>query len=227
MYAASYIHINIEQISATKLRKYIRKELQRPKGPQNRIPILVTDSKGLTLRNYCPDFKFPFEHWCIPGARTKKLADLIKERAEKALQRYGKFLIYLWAGTCDITNKCGKEIRIRNKDNTTNENIIKECNRIIKYIEQYGSDVIIKIVDLPVLSREKWNTKHLKKHCIKPSDMVKYKEEDKLLTDQVRDLNKRIWLLRKSTGFEPINTSQFYFRTRGGKKKNNKKKQKD
>jgi len=207
VYAASYIRINTEHMSTTKLRKYIREEPQRPKGTQNIIPILVSDSKGLTLRNYCPDFKFPFEHWCIPGARTKKLTDLIKERTEKALQRYGKFLIYLWAGTCDITNKCGKEIRLRNKDNTTNDNIIKEYKRIIKYLEQYGSDVIIKIVDLPVLSIEKWNTKHLKKHCIKPNDLVKYKEEDKLLIDQVRDLNKRIWLLNKSTGFEPIKTS--------------------
>lgn len=152
----------------------------------------------------------------IVAARTKKLADLIKERTEKALQRYGKILIYLWTGTCDITNKCGKEIHLRNKDNTTNDNIIKECKRIIKYIEQY-SDVIIKIVDLHVLSIEKWNTKNLKKHCIKPSDLVKYKEEDKLLTDQVRDLNKRIWLLNKSTGFEPIKT------TRSGKKKNSQK----
>jgi len=87
-----YIRINTEQMSATKLRKYIREEPQRPKGTPNRIPISVSDSKVLTLRNYCPDFKFPFEHWCIPGARTKKLTDLIKERTEKALQRYGFFL---------------------------------------------------------------------------------------------------------------------------------------
>ena len=166
---------------------------------------------------------FSFEHCCIPGARTKKLADLVKERTDKALQRYGKSLIYLCTGACDIPNKCGKEIHLRNKDNTTNDNIIKEYKRIIKYLEQYGSDVIIKIVDLHVLSIEKWNTKNLKKHCIKPSDLVKYKEEDKLLTDQLRDLNKRIWLLNKSTGFEPIKTSQFYFRTRGGKKKTTKK----
>ena len=149
-------------MSTTKLRKYIREEPQRPKGTQNRIPILVSDSKGLTLRNYCQDFKFPFELWCLPGARTKKLADLIKERTEKALQRHRKILIYLWAGTCDKTKKCGKEIRLRNKDNTTNDNITKEYERIIKYLEQYGSDVIIKIVDLPVLSIEKRNTKHLK-----------------------------------------------------------------
>lgn len=66
---------------------------------------------------------------------------------------------------------------------------------------------------------EKWNTKHLKKHCIKPNDVVKYKEEDKLLTDQVKDLNKRIWLLNKSTEFKPIKASQFYLRTRGCKER--------
>jgi len=132
----------------------------------------------------------------------KSLLTLSKKEQKKLYRDTDFFLIYLWAGTCDITNKCGKEIRLRNKDNTTNDNIIKEYKHIIKYLEQYGSDVIIKIIDLPVLSIEKWNTKHLKKHCIKPNDLVKYKEEDKLLIDQVRDLNKRIWLLNKSTGFD-------------------------
>ena len=139
-------------MSTIKLRNYIREEPQRPKGLQNRTPVLVSDSKGLTLRNYWPDYKFPFEHWCISGARTRDLLNIIKQRTTKALQRHGKILIYLWSGTCDITCKSGKEICIRNKDNTTVNNIIRDYQSIINYLEQFGADVILKIVDLPILS---------------------------------------------------------------------------
>ena len=159
-----------ESMSSIRLRNYIREEPQKPKGSRNRTPILVSDSKGLTLRNFCPDYKFPFEHWCKSGARTKDLTKLIKERTEKALQRHGKILIYLWAGTCDITYKSGKKIRIRDKDNTTVKNIIKEYQSITEYLEQFGTDVKLKIVDLPILSIEKWNTKHLGKNSIKPKE---------------------------------------------------------
>ena len=213
-------------MSIIKLRNYIREEPQRPKGLQNRTPVLVSDSKGLTLRNYCPDFKFPFEQWCISGARTRDLLNIIKQRTTKALQRHGKILIYLWAGTCDITKKCGKEICIRNKDNITVNNIIRDYQSIIEYLEQFGADVILKIVDLPILSIQKWNTKHLRNNQIKPQDLQKYKDEDKILTEQISDLNKRIWQMNKTAGHQPIKTSQFYFRTRGGKVKRKQKSKK-
>lgn len=115
-----------------------------------------------------------------------------------------------------MTVKVGKSIRLRNKDCKSIENILNEFKNLIRYLNKYGSRVILRIVDCPLLSISKWNTKHLK-----PSnkEIEKYRKEDKLLTEQLTTLNKRIWQLNLNLGFQPIKTSQFYFRTRGGKNK--------
>lgn len=203
-------------MSASNVRKYFKEEPQKPTGVQNRIPILASDSKGYTLKKYCPELRFPFELLCIPGARTSKLTDLIRDRTDQALARHGKIIIYLWSGTCDVTVKEGKSIRLRNKDCKSIEHILSEFKSLIRYLDKYGSRVILRIVDCPLLSISKWNNKHLKPST---KEIEKYKKEDKLLTEQLTTLNKRIWQLNLNLGFQPIKTSQFYFRTRGGKNK--------
>ena len=208
-------------VSATNIRKYIREQPQKPSGVQNRTPILVSDSKGFTLRNYCPNLLFPFELWCIPGARTTKLTDLIRDRTDKAIVRHGKIAIYIWSGTCDLTVKDGEStsIRLRNKDNRTIDNIVSELKSLIRFLDRYGSNVVLRIVDCPVLSITSWNKQHLHKKELSTKDIAKYKLEDLKLTEQISKLNKRIWYLNYKLGYEPIKTSQFYFRTRGGRRK--------
>ena len=208
-------------MSTTNIGKYLQEQLQRPKGIQNRTPILVSDSKGLWLRNYCPELSFPFELWCIPGARTKELVNPIKQRIDKAIKRHSKIAIYLWSGTCDLTEKSGKYIRLRDKSLRTVDNIIEEYKHLLKYIEKYGTQVTIRIVDCPPLSIEKWNNHPRRKARTSKEKKEEDKKEDKILTKQLRILNKQIWKLNSEQGSQPIKTSQFYFRTRGNKRKPN------
>ena len=204
-------------MSTSNIRKYLREQPQNPTGTQNRIPILISDSKGFTLRNNCPDFTFPFELWCIPG--TRKTQDIVKNRIEMATIRHKRIAIYFWFGTCDLTEKTGKYIRLRNKTLKTVDNIIQEHQRLLNYVEKFGSEVIITIVDCPLLSIQKWNS-HFKPN--KRTSKTKIEEdinEDKILTKQLSILNKKIWELNIKIGNKPIKTSQFYFRTRGNKRK--------
>jgi len=206
-------------MSTSNIRKYLREQPQKPTGIQNRIPILISDSKGFTLRNNCPDFTFPFELWCIPGARTTQLVDIVKNRIEKAIIRHKRIVIYFWSRTCDLTEKTGKYIRLRNKTLKTVDNIIQEHQRLLNYVEKFGSEVTITIVDCPLLSIQKWNS-HFKPN--KRTSKTKIEEdinEDKILTKQLSILNKKIWELNIKIGNKPIKTSQFYFRTRGNKRK--------
>jgi hypothetical protein len=68
----------------SKLRKYIAEQPHTPNGFRYKTPILVSDSKGFTIRNACQDDKFPVESWCIAGAQTSVLVDLIEKRISKA-----------------------------------------------------------------------------------------------------------------------------------------------
>jgi hypothetical protein len=59
-----------------KLQRYIEKQPQLPDGFQYETSILVSDSKGYTLRNACLWIDFPLETWCISGATTETLMNL-------------------------------------------------------------------------------------------------------------------------------------------------------
>jgi len=78
-----------------KLQRYIEKQPQLPDGFQYKTAILVSDSKGYTLRNACLRNEFPLETWCISGATTETLVDLINSRIRKAVNRHYKIIIYL------------------------------------------------------------------------------------------------------------------------------------
>ena len=97
---------------SNKLRRYIEEQPQQPTGFRYKTPILVSDSKGNTLRNACTKYDFPLESWCVSGAGTEELVDLIQKRIGKALKRHMYIIIYLWAGTCDLTVKSGKYIKL-------------------------------------------------------------------------------------------------------------------
>lgn len=194
---------------STRLKQYIRDQPHKPCNKEKyRTPILVSDSKGFTLRNHSPDSEFPFELWCCSGARTHKLVDLIEERITKAVKRHGKIVIYLWAGTCDITQKAGKYIRLRSSSNKAVEEIISEYNRAIKIVEKFHTQAKLKIMDCPISSIQQWNKN---KGHYNPSI---FKSEDSNLTKQITFLNKKIWCINKKLGTNSVRTSQFYFRSR-------------
>ena len=196
---------------SSKLRRYIETEPQQPSGFKFKTAILVSDSKGYTLRNACSNYEFPFENWCIPGARTKQLVDLIQERIEKAINRHNNIVIYLWAGTCDLTAKEGKFIQLRHYSDKSVNEVIEQCKRAIKIVDRH-SHAEIKFVDCPILSIVNWN-KH-KKH---PKALT-YRGEDFKLTRQIKKLNSKIVELNNSIFKNTVRTSRYYFRGRPSKR---------
>jgi hypothetical protein len=109
-----------------KLQRYIEKQPQLPDGFQYETSILVSDSKGYTLRNACLWIDFPLETWRISGATTETLMNLINSRIRKAVIRHYKIIIYLWAGTCDLTIKERKFLKLKYKNNRAVDHIVDQ-----------------------------------------------------------------------------------------------------
>lgn len=199
-----------------KLRRYISKQPQIPQGFRYKTPILVSDSKGFTIRNACDNYELPFESWCKAGARTSDLVDIIEERIQKAIYRHNQIIIYLWAGTCDLTIKEGKFIKLRQSGNKSVDKILDQFQRAINIVENYPS-AEIKLIDCPILSIVKYNTS---KGHQKPQS---FRVDDFRVTEQVSQLNARITDLNNSLGKNTINISKYFFRNRklknGGKRK--------
>ena len=212
----SQLTYNENQQMSRKLRRYIEEQPQLPTGFRYKTPILVSDSKGFTLRNACSQQEFPLESWCIAGAEISVLVDLIEERIEKAIKRHRNIVIYLWSGTCDLTVKEGKFIKLRNRNNKTIDLIVKQYKRAIKIVDRFPR-AEIKIVDCPILSIVNFNkTKGHKQPAT-------FRVDDFKVTNQIKELNKRIVQLNDNLGKNTIRTSKYYFRSRnvksGGRRK--------
>ena len=195
-----------------KLRRYIEEQPQLPTGFRYKTPILVSGSKGFTLRNACSQQEFPLESWCIAGAKTSALVDLIQERIEKAIKKHRNIVIYVWSGTCNITAKEGKFIKLRHRDNKTIDLIVNQYRRAIKIVDKFpGAE--IKFIDCSLQSIVKYNkTKGHKKTAI-------FRLEDFKVTNQIKELNKRIAELNESLNKNTIRTSKYYFRSKTGRSK--------
>jgi hypothetical protein len=195
-----------------KLQRYIEKQPQIPDGFQYKTCILVSDSKGYTLRNACLRNDFPLETWCISGATTETLVDLINSRIRKAVTRHYKIIIYLWAGTCDLTIKERKFLKLKYKNNRAVDHI-DQYKRAIKIVNKY-QNAEIKLIDCPLLSIRHWNKNkgHPKPETIKVDDFI--------ITRQIQELNYKIWEINDQLNKTSVKISKYYFRGRkrkGGK----------
>jgi len=190
-----------------KLRKYIAEQPHIPTGFRYKTPILVSDSKGYTLRNAGRQNEFPTELWCITGAKTHKLVDLIEERIDKAINRYCNIIIYLWSGTCDITTKSGRYIKLSHISDKTVKEIVEQFERAITIIQKYpGAE--IKFIDCPLLSIVKYNKHKGHKHS------EHFKADDFKATEQIKQLNSKILALNSRLSKTTIRVSKYYFRAR-------------
>ena len=194
-------------MSFHKLEKYVSNPTQL-QGLKYKQPILVSDSKGFTLKNNYHG-KFPVECWCQPGATTKLLVDQIETHIEPALRYHKNIVFYLWSGTCDITQKSGKFISLKNPDSEqVVNNLVKHFARAYEVVKCYSPWATLKIIDCPLLSISQWNGS--KGH----ENPDQFKDEDKLATEQITLLNTEIQKLNEVNSHNTIKISRFYFRSR-------------
>jgi hypothetical protein len=196
-----------------KLQRYIEKQPQLPDGFQYKTSILVSDSKGYTLRNACLWNDFPLETWCISGATTETLMNLINSRIRKAEIRHYKIIIYLWAGTCDLTIKERKFLKLKYKNNRAVDHTVDQYKRAIKIVNKY-QNAEIKLIDCPLLSIRHWNKN---KGHPKPEP---FKVDDFIITKQNQELNYKIGEINDQLNKTSVKISKYYFRGRkrkGGK----------
>lgn len=95
MYAASYI-INTEQMSATKLRKYIREEPKDLKEHQTEYPFRYQTAKVWHWETTVRILTFRLSIGAYQELESKSLLTLSKKEQKKLYRDTNIFLIYLW-----------------------------------------------------------------------------------------------------------------------------------
>ena len=170
----------------------LNKHLARPDTPlgNNRIytPAILSDSKGLYIKEKIfsnHPVNQHIEWWCKRGATTEQQYKWLKDNIRDKIETLGSIWLYVWLGTCNLTQKDGKYINIRSYDNSSVETVETNLQNIIDTVAQYPS-CKLTILEIPTYSIVQWNKKH---HHKNPDN---FKDQDNLLDQQVYTLNNYI-----------------------------------
>ena len=205
------------EIEISRLKEGIRTkclEISPESRTHYRYSILLTDSKGHTLKKACPKNCFPFDDlWAIVGGQSETLVDLAIFRLRTFVHRQGKIALYVWSGTCDITQKedKGHNIFPRYKDQSRSLRVVqKQFQRLVDYASQF-SEVTLKFVEIPYISTTLWNGDSAPDNSI---------QIDKGIETQVRSINLNIRQLNLELGQNTLHLAHDCMNCRRPKSKN-------
>lgn len=71
-----------------------------------RIPVLLSDSKSLSLQNQVTVYPETFiEFWCYPGAPAENRLDYLRRSLASHLQKLHQITLFVWVGTCNRVDR--------------------------------------------------------------------------------------------------------------------------
>ena len=184
-------------MSLTKLQKFLNKPEPPTPNNINYSPILLSDSKGIRLRDQVIANHPVTRHtrwWCDSGASTQRQYLWLKRNLDRQFPNTGTAWIYVWLGTCDLTQKDKKYIAIRSPESDTSiETILEYIQKIIDLIKEHPG-CKVTILEIPVYSIVSWN-----KHS-GHKNPEKFTEQDSQLENQIYKLNGQIRQLNTQLG---------------------------
>ena len=123
--------------------------------------------------------------WKYKGGRTAPEGSRWLRANFKQMQRkYGEIAVYFWLGTCDMTRKLGKFIRLRKDYLDYAALLLIKLEKLIKFANRYN--FALTFLEIPIYSIKEYNAS--KGH----SNPDKFVEQDKKLKYAIQGVNEEI-----------------------------------
>lgn len=172
-------------MSVKKLQNFVERPLPQNQNIIKQV-ILVSDSKGNYLRRVDENQNLNFTYICRGGATFRQQFYNIKNKIN-TFSYSSHFLI--WLGTCDLTQKEGRYITLRDKEGES------DLNSIIYFIEQFVAlfrrhRLSFSFIEIPPYSIVGWNkTKgHISPESFRNEDIILL-HKIALVNDRIRQIN--------------------------------------
>ena len=205
-------------MSLAKLQKFLDRPSPAITRRQISTPVLLSDSKGKRIEDLITSNKHNIEFWCKKGLNANDEIHWLRSRLRHKLRRYHSVHFFLWLGTCDITQRDGKFIKLRQEDGDINEiaeEIIEKYRTIISEIRKFEGTAIT-IFEVPVYTISRFNKE--KGH---PNPDT-YKNQDETLLEIIQALNEKIRDLNRELGWSENDSPRFNIDLETRRKRNNK-----
>ena len=193
-------------MSIRKIRKFLEKPIPLEDKHLQKQIILISDSKGSYLRRVDIYRNYIFRYICRGGATFRQQYYYVKHNIH-TFNRNSHFLI--WLGTCDLTNKNGKYIKLNSKTDSS-------VRSILYFIEQFRElfrrhNFTYSFLECPPYTIVGWNTS--KGHPFPDS----FLEDDQTLIHQIALVNERIREINSENLVQSPRFSLDLYRSHGSK----------
>jgi len=112
------IHVLV-LMSKRKLQKYLEKSLPPIVGNKQLTPAILTASKAKYLIEHCSSEIESQIRWRYKsGQSTEKGYNWLQRNIEKEIGHLDNIHIYIWLGTCDLTDYDGTFVRLSTDENS-------------------------------------------------------------------------------------------------------------
>ena len=172
------------QMSNTRLQKFLDRPECIPSRDQIVTPALLSDSKGLRLKDTNEGSRYNLKFWCKKGATLEEETYWLHWNLRRKVRKHKKIHLFVWLITCDLTYKKGKYIDLLCSDIRMVEAVEMKLRDLLAEVAKYP-DVDVTLLEAPIYSIEKYNNK--KGH---PNSEI-FKEKDVQLLQQIEGVNER------------------------------------
>lgn len=197
----SLVSLCINLMSEAKLQKYLKRQLVKPEGIQNKIAIVLSDSKAGYLKPYLEDSKVTIIWWTESGATTTNRLQFLKRRLSSLVKESSnKYVVYVWTGTCDLTYKEKGLIYLRSGtlDDTYSVQKLQDTFLELRDFCRGFKNVQVVFLELPPYSIYQYNTRS---GSLGSEEDNRLKSLDKILFQQIEKVNDYLRSLNREDNF--------------------------
>ncbi|MES9904148.1 MAG: hypothetical protein ABW168_15920 [Sedimenticola sp.] len=174
-------------MSEKKLQKYLSQEPSASgQRKPNKIPIILTDSKGKYLQPFCQQGAKSDIIWINKSGKTTDFYVRWLESNVQRISKDGDVHMLIWIGTCDPTTKVGKTITLKVNQDEVIDNAKKNLTSIKNKIVDSTNNNTASFLHTPYYSIAKWN--EFKGH----PDPQSFLEDDIKLKGTIDSINSHI-----------------------------------
>ena len=160
-------------------------EYQRPVTRVFRDCLLVTDSKGFFLSN-----EITRDYYGSIKIISRSGVTVDDQRFQRSLLRNIQIairpIVFVWFGTCELTDKVGKFISLKNNPTETVDQLIVKYRYFKSSIQRCNNSATVLFINCPYYSIVEWNRR---KGC---NNINQYLEQETLLHETIDYLNSNI-----------------------------------
>ena len=180
-------------MSNTRLQKFLDRPEHIPNREQSATPALLSDSKGIRLKETYEWAKYNLKFWCKKGATIEEEIYWLHWNLRRKVRKHKNIHLFVWLITCDLTYKTGKYIDLLCEDIRMVDAVERKIRDLLAEVAKYP-EIQVTLLEAPVYSIEKFN-----EHQGHPNS-ESFKEKDIKLLQQIEGVNERIRTINTELG---------------------------